>query len=103
MAPRSDQTWPFEDPPGAVAVTTKHVTERKLPILYVSHDLDEAGEATWQFHCLVEPFSLDDAQLVRLDSIVEIDSSVLDLADLPVGYAATRAAPGSEWRRYREE
>lgn len=103
MASKGDRTWPFPDAPGCVAVTTKHITDRDLPILYVSHDRDDEGESTWQFHSLVEPFSMDDAMLVRLDTIVELDPSVLEIADLPVGFAATRTALGGEWRRYREE
>ena len=73
-----------------------------MPILYVSHELDEDGDPTWQFHCVVVPFKMEDAQLVRLDTVVALDASVVPLCDLPVGYAAKRSAIGAPWNRFKE-
>ena len=38
--------WPFDDPPNVAVVTTRDVTEDKVPILFVSHDRDDGA---WQF------------------------------------------------------
>jgi hypothetical protein len=89
--------WPFQDPPGTATVTTKHVTQHRRPILYASHEVDEDGEATWQFHHDVEQFKMEDAQLVRLDTIIKIDPSVAELANLPVGHSAARNSREEPW------
>jgi hypothetical protein len=98
---RGMASWLFEDPPKSPAVTTHHVTAHKLPILEVSHDLDDEGVSTWQFHCGTVPFSMEDAQLVSLDAVVAIDPTVLEIADLPVGYVAKRQRLGGRWRRFK--
>lgn len=95
--------WSFEDPPETAVVTTTQITQKGAPILYVSHERDENGEATWQFHSLIEPFSMDDAQLVRLETIVRLDPTIAEIADLPMGYAATRMERGGSWRRHQEQ
>jgi hypothetical protein len=95
--------WPFEDAPDTPAVTTVHVTSRRLPILHACHALDEDGMSTWQFHCETVPFAMDAAQLVRLDTIVGIDPTVLQIAGLPIGHSATRDAVGAPWRIENEE
>jgi hypothetical protein len=40
-----------------------------------------------------------DARLVALEEIVEIDSTVLDVADLPPGWQAIRTRVGGAWTR----
>ena len=97
-----ERAWLFGDAPSTPVVTTRQVTERQLPILYVSHEQDEDGLPTWHFLCLTVPFAMEDAQLVRLDTIVELDPSITTLAELPLGYCALRTAPGAEWRWEQE-
>lgn len=92
----------FEDPPETVAVTTTYVTENKYPAVYVSHEIDDDGEIIWQFHCTVVPFSMDDALLVRLDTIIGIDSTLKEIAHLPIGYAAKRDTVGGKWEIFKE-
>ena len=94
--------WVFIDPPETSVVTTKQVTNSEYPVLYVSHELDEDGETVWQFLCLVVPFSMEDAQLVRLDTIVNIDNTLREVADLPLGYAATRDFASGPWKRFKD-
>jgi len=94
--------WPFDDAPETPVVTTLHVTSRAMPIMYVSREIDEDGRITWQFHCAL-PFEMKDAQLVRLDTIVNVDRTVLEIASLPVGYAAKRSSPQEPWVHFKEE
>src|SRR5215467_9919599 len=91
--------WPFEDNPETPVITTKQVSSGKYPILYVSRELDEDGAITWQCLCLVVPFDMVDAQLVRLDTIVDLDPSLIELSDLQVGEDASRESPQDEWVR----
>ena len=86
--------WPFEDEPRVAVVTTTHVMRDAERILRVSHDADDG---TWQFH-YGGPVSTKDAMLVALEEIVEIDPTVASLANLPLGYCATRKDRSAAWR-----
>ena len=87
----------FDVLPDAAVVTTSYVTRQRMPIFYVSHDLDEEGEVTWQFHCGNGDYSASILQLVRLDEILQLDPSLADLAALPLGHIARRADRAAEW------
>ena len=43
--------------------------------------------------------AVEEASLVSLRSITQIDPSVLELADLPLGWVASRANPDEPWQR----
>jgi hypothetical protein len=89
--------WPFEDPPNVAVLTTSDVVRDGDPILLVTRD---AQEGDWQF--LAAPgASMERAMLVALSEIVELDATVTVLADLPQGWRASRAGPGSPWIRER--
>ena len=64
--------WPWDQPPNCIVFTLREIIEDGGPILYVSHDLDDHG---WQFLNLGE-FKTENAMLVALSSIVEIDPTV---------------------------
>ena len=86
--------WPFDDPPDVAVFTTTHVVRDGKPILYVSHD---AADGAWQFHSN-DSFTDSDAMIVALAEIVGLDPSVIGLAQLPLGWCATRASRGSAWK-----
>jgi hypothetical protein len=50
----------------------------------------------WQFLCGRE-HETEDARLVSLESIFEIDNSVGELADMPCGHQAERDTKSSIW------
>jgi len=89
--------WPFDVPPSAAVITTSHVTLRRMPILYVTHDLDEEEGASWQFHCGNGDYRPSVLQLVRLEEILERDPGLIRLAGLPVGHHARRTATSAPW------
>ncbi|OCQ99991.1 hypothetical protein BCD64_02605 [Nostoc sp. MBR 210] len=88
--------WLFDDPPNVAVITTLQVIEGK-PILYVSHD-EEDG--VWQFHTN-ETFRDSDAKVVSLRRIVELDPSVTQLANLPLGWIAVRSGLGEIWQTFK--
>ncbi|MEC5126759.1 hypothetical protein VSU19_08365 [Verrucomicrobiales bacterium BCK34] len=88
-------TWPFDQPRNCATVTTKFVIENNRPVTFVSHDEDDHG---WQFHSDDEA-TMDDAMLVSLESIVALDRSLLDVADLQPGWIASRSSANAEWIR----
>ena len=76
----------------------RQVMDRSEPILLVSHDEDDHG---WQFIGSSDA-SMQDALLVSLEEIVRVDSTVLEVADLPPGWQAVREAVGGVWTRRRK-
>ena len=87
--------WPFSDPPSAAAITVGKVVTAQEPILHVVHDEDDGS---WQF---LPGGAVDvaDAMMVSLESITKMDPSVLELADLPLGWTATRTSRADAWQR----
>lgn len=88
-----DAEWPFDDLPDLGVVTLTRITDGSNPILYVARDED--GE--WQFLDNGE-ITEDDIEIVSLQSVVELDSTIKELADLPLGCVSEREAVGKPWK-----
>ncbi len=89
-------TWPFADPRNVAVITLKSITMGGAPILHVTHD---AEDGTWQF--LDGPtVSEESASVVSLEYVTRIDPSVIELADLPLGWNAYRRTVNEPWRRF---
>ena len=80
-----------------MVVTSSYVTQGGYPILEVSHEDDEEGGSLWQFHCGNGDYSMDKMELVRLDTILGMDPTVIEIAHLPLGQCARRPAPNANW------
>ena len=94
-SPRSDgPDWPFADPPDTAIFTVGAVLSGAA-ILYVQHDEEDGA---WQF-LDGSDVSYTEARVVPLVEIVGLDPSVADVADLPLGWQATRDAPHQAWVR----
>lgn len=91
--------WVFSDPENVAVFTTRGIVEGTDWIAHVSHDEDDGA---WQFHQSGD-VSKDDARVVGLATIVEIDPSVAALADLPLGWCAWRKTKESGWQRAKNE
>ena len=76
----------------------RQVLDRAEPILVVSHDADDHA---WQFIGSSDA-SLEDARVVGLEEIVDLDPTVLALADLPPGWRATRSHVNDPWTRQQD-
>ena len=87
--------WKFQDPPNVAVIANKKIINDGDWIAYVTHDEDDGG---WQFHNS-EPLNEQDATVISLRSIFDLDASVGDLADLPLGWHAWRECEGAQWRR----
>lgn len=75
----------------------RQVLDGSEPILLVSHDEDDHA---WQFIGTSDA-SVEDAKLVCLEDIVRLDPTVLEVADLPPGWQASRDQVGGEWARHK--
>lgn len=87
--------WPFNDPENVATMTVRQVTHDGQPILRVLHDSDDG---MWQF-LIGGPVAMADAMLVSLREVYVMDRSIGELADLPLGWTATRSAVGLPWHR----
>lgn len=90
----------FDLPDEAMVITSTYVTRDGFPVLQVTHEVDE-GEEDWQFHCGNGDYSTSRMQLVRLGTILKMDPTLTEVADLPVGYVARRASPDQPWSYLR--
>jgi hypothetical protein len=85
----------FEDPLNTAVFTTRFVIKDKKDITYVTHDLEDG---TWQFLSNDDFEDYEDvAMIVGLGEIINIDNTVLEIADLPMGYYATRKNKKDQW------
>lgn len=90
--------WPFEDAPTTPVVTLKSVIRDHQPILFVCHD---EGEAGWQFLDGAPVRGTEDARIVSLKSMLIWDPTIALVADLPMGWCASRRSPQEAWSRKR--
>jgi hypothetical protein len=91
----SADSWPFDQPRDCAVFTTRQVLEREEPILHVTHDSDDHG---WQFIGSSNG-TRENAKIIAFHEAVDLDSSILQLADLPIGWHALRDSPQHAWMR----
>jgi hypothetical protein len=93
--------WKFADPPNVAVFTTRKVVSGEDWIALVTHDADDGA---WQFlSTQSEPLTETDGRVVGLSEIVQLDASVTELADLPLGWYAWRTSKCSPWQRAARE
>jgi hypothetical protein len=80
--------------------TTRFVVEENSEIVYVLHD----HEGDWQFFSNDEATE-QDARVVAMDVILELDPSIQEILDIPPGTEAWREDKDTEWgtKEYEEE
>ena len=76
--------------------TTKQVMSGDLPLLLVTHNADDGA---WQFVNGAETGDTKSGLFVHAEHIVDLDPSVLDLLNLPLGWIAWRGSQGEPWIR----
>ena len=91
--------WPFDQGPRVAAITTVNVIEHDAPVLVVVHYDDDDS---WAFLCGTTNDDAD-GRVIGMGEALRIDPSLRDIADLPPGWKAWRAATGAEWQRAPSE
>ncbi len=87
--------WLFDAPPNVACLTVRSILDGHKPILAVVRDFEDGA---WSF-LTGEDIEMADALLVSLKSIVELDPSIIDLADLQPGWTAVRSHRDMPWQR----
>ena len=88
--------WKFKDAKNLAVISTRKIFGRDGWIAYVSHDVEDIS---WQFYGNEAEVDQDELILVGLVEIVELDETVEQLADLPLGWHAWRDTKTSPWKR----
>ena len=89
--------YQFEQPRDTACITCSHVMSDGAPVLFVTHDADDSG---WQFLCDGE-HDIEDAIVIGMGSVIDLDPTLNGLHDMPEGYGATRDAFGAPWAAFR--
>ena len=85
----------FKEADNTAVFTTKYVIREGKPITYVTHEVEDGA---WQFLSSDEFENFAEViMIVGLGEIVALDPSLLDLADMPVGYYAIRETVNDKW------
>ena len=83
----------FYASPDTATIICCHILECQAPILCVSHDEDDG---MWQFLC-GGTHETDEAKLVSLKWVFDLDNSVSTLEDMPCGYYAEGKTHDDDW------
>ncbi len=100
MPPTHDHgsDWPFTVSAETRVITTTRVLEGLEPIRLVVHEDDEEGG--WQLLCATTNRT-EDGRPGCFGCMVKQDPSLIELADLAVGWQARRADASAVWERQR--
>ena len=90
---KSNDIFPFSDAPDTAVFICSHILDSGEDILFVSHDADDGA---WQFLCDKE-HNESDARIVSLKYVLDLDPTVGNLKDLPLGYCAERESKNDKW------
>ncbi len=83
----------FDEKRNVAVFTVKQIFREGKPILYVCHDEEDGA---WQF-LTGESVEEKDSMVVALEEIIQHDSTINELFDLPMGYYAIREFIGDVW------
>lgn len=85
----------FDESLNLAVFTSKFVILENKQIIYISHEIEDG---CWQFLSNDEFENFEEvAMIVSLEEIIKLDETVLEVADLPLGYYATREKIGDKW------
>ena len=86
----------FEDSLNTAVFATKFIIVDKKDITIVRH---EPEDGRWTFFSNDKYENYEEvAKAVALGQIIEIDSTILQIADLPKGYYASRKSKQDKWK-----
>ena len=94
---QADADWPFDQAPDVGAITSKQVIEFGYPILFVTHYEDDHS---WSFLCATTDNYPEDGRVICMGEALNLDRTLVAVADLPPGWSARRENKDSEWIKY---
>ena len=95
---KTPSEFKFKEPENTAVFTTVDVLKGSKPILVVTHDTEDGG---WQFLTGETNLKQEDARIVSLKEITDIDPTINDLFEMPIGVGAQRTAVGANWQIFK--
>jgi hypothetical protein len=90
--------YKFKDPEYTVCFVCDHVLSKHRPILYAAHDKEDSS---WQFLCGKDDHIEENSKIISLKQATEIDVSINDLYEMPLGVGAERKNTQDKWVPFR--
>lgn len=87
--------WPFDQASNVAALTTRQVLEENAEILLVIHYEDDHS---WAFLCGTTDSDAD-GRVIGMGTALSLDATLVQVADLPPGWTASRNEVGGLWHR----
>jgi hypothetical protein len=91
--------YKFNEPETSACFVCDHVINRTRPILLVTHDEDDEYEY-WQFLCGESDHDESNIKIISIKQATEIDSSINDLHEMPLGVSADRKSINDKWHPF---
>ncbi|MBO4333060.1 MAG: hypothetical protein J5875_07845 [Paludibacteraceae bacterium] len=73
--------------------STKGIVENRVCINYIVHDYD----GDWQFLNLEEDLTEDNARLLSLEEVIDMDDSIANVLKMDIGYYAIKSENTNSW------
>jgi len=89
--------YKFKDSENTGCIVCNHVLSKERPILYVAHD----GEADWQFLCGQNDHTEENAKIISLKQVTELDQTINDLYEMPIKVGAERKTAKDKWQPFK--
>ena len=89
--------YKFADPEITACFVCDHVLSRQRPILHVTHDND----GYWQFLCGQIDHDMATAKIISLKQATEIDNTINNLYEMPMGVGANRKSIHYNWEPFK--
>jgi len=88
----------YDDIAGCGAIICSHIAYPEVPILLASRDEPlQPEDSGWQFLCGRLSHVSADGRLWRLDEVVKLDASILEILDNPPGTTFKRDDGKTPW------
>lgn len=86
--------YKFKEPESTACFVCDHVLNKQRPILYAVHDKQDSS---WQFLCGENDHTEVNAKIIALKQAAEIDVTINDLSEMPLGVGAERKSVNDQW------
>lgn len=90
--------YKFKEAENTACFVCDHVLSKQRPILYAAHDKEDSS---WQFLCGQNDHTEANAKIISLKQATEIDSTINDLFEMPLGVGAERKTTKDKWVTFR--
>lgn len=90
----------FNESENVACIVCDHVVNKERPIKLVTHD---EGDGQWGFLCGEIGHQTKNYMLISISEVINIDKSMNDLAEIPMGFGATRDEVGGQWKFFKQE